>query len=164
MAQRRNAASGRRTHGGSSAFQKWRVKQGYSLRALARRTQLSAPTLCRIEQGKPASMRARIRLKDSLRLSMRAINGLLGPLHHHTKQPKAGLPLGRFHKWRVRHNLSLKELAALTGLTPATIWRFEGGLVKPHPRTLLRIDAALSKLKRNKAPQAARRGTLRRED
>jgi len=162
MAKRRNANAGLRTHAGSSAFQKWRVKQGISLRALARRTRLSASTLCRIEQGRPVTMLARIRLKDSLRLSTHALNGLLGPLQFHTQQPKAGLPQGRFHKWRLRHNLTLKDLAAKTGLSVATLSRLETGTVQLHKRTLQRIKATLTRLQRAKLPKEARRGKIQR--
>lgn len=41
--------------------------------------------------------------------------------------------------FRYRRNLTLMQLSALTGLSPSTLHRLERGILKPTPRSLIKL-------------------------
>lgn len=46
--------------------------------------------------------------------------------------------------FRIRRGWTLRELGQITGLSAATLWRLERGVIRPSPRSLLLLQQALN--------------------
>lgn len=58
------------------------------------------------------------------------------------KRPKTPHPV---RAERERLKIKPSRLAHMAKITPSTLWRIEERLVKPHPKTLKKIESALKK-------------------
>jgi transcriptional regulator with XRE-family HTH domain len=45
--------------------------------------------------------------------------------------------------FRVRRGWTLRQLSKMTGLSSATLWRLERGIIKATPRTVVKLQDAL---------------------
>ena len=65
-----------------------------------------------------------------------------GRVRARAKRPKVPHPV---RAERERLKIKPSQFARLAEITPSTLWRIEEGLVKPHPKTLKKIEAALKR-------------------
>lgn len=127
----------------------WRVRKGYTLADLAKRTGLSTATLHRIEHDlREITARTRVLLEDGLRLSAKELDALLAPVGKQAKTSKRTLatkPLRRLQLQRIRAGLSLEALAVRAKTSASTVFKIEQGHIVPNKNTLQRIRKVLKR-------------------